>query len=208
VNDDTNSHRLTGKVNSDSFLPDRIFLDTNVLQNMLNYGGYIFVEPEYAEQFPIADKKYSDWLFKNIDSLRKIFKVNDYANFQYVISKNSMDEVFDKKDKFGNQDKHFINWAYDVLDHTIACIEAYDSCEYFSGKGNEILTKIKDKNFGNYSEKDRKLLYDAVFFECDTFLTMDTNLWRNSDHVRKVFDLRLLQPYEFWDLLEPLLKYF
>lgn len=103
-------------------LPRRIFLDSNLLQNLQVYGECVFDNFEV-----IRDDKNAD----NIEALRNIFFVNQRANFEFALSVNSIKEVLEK------DDKSYLQWASDVLDHWMCCINEYVNSEAFSGKGNE-----------------------------------------------------------------------
>jgi len=166
----------------------RIFLDSNVLQVLQEYDEYIFDNVK----IPIENKES-----KNIEALRNIFIINERAHFEFAISKNSMKEVLDKKDS------SYLRWAYDVLDHWMCCIEEYENSKAFSGKGKRLLDKLNEKQFGYLSKKDKTLLFDAVILECDAFLTMDGLLWKNKHHLEENLNIRILQPFEYWDMLKP-----
>lgn len=171
-------------------LPRRIFLDSCTLQNIQTYGENIFDNIEV----PINDKNA-----RNVEALRNIFFVNQRANFEFALSDNSIKEVLDKGDK------SYLQWAFDVLDHWMCCIEEYEKGEAFSRKGEMLLKQLNSKQFGYLSEKDKALIFDAVLLECDTFLTMDLKLCtpKNSEHIWKMLKIRILQPYEYWEILKP-----
>lgn len=169
-------------------LPTRIFLDSNILQNLQKYGEYIWDNFEIPEHVKEA---------KNIEALRNIFSINFRASFEFALSNNSIKEVADKKDV------HYLQWAFDVLDYWMNCIESYENSEAFSGDGERILQQINKKQFDYLSKKDKNLLLDAIRLECDAFLTMDKRLWKNKKHLESRLKIKILQPFEYWEMLEP-----
>lgn len=168
-------------------LPGRIFLDSNVLQNLQVYGEYVFDNVEVHK-----DDKNAE----NIEALRNIFFVNQRANFEFALSNNSIKEVLEKKDK------SYLQWAFDVLDHWICCINEYINSKAFSGKGKRLLQKLNEKQFSYLSKKDKRLLFDAIILECDAFLTMDFKLWKNKKHIERKLGIKILQPFEYWNSLK------
>ncbi|MGO9483258.1 MAG: hypothetical protein ACLPX9_01565 [Rhodomicrobium sp.] len=74
-------------------LPRRIFLDSCTAQTLRQYGGYIY------EGEPIPD---SDRIHRvpegiaNVEALRNIFLVNERAQFEWIVSRASMREAYDK----------------------------------------------------------------------------------------------------------------
>jgi len=169
-------------------LPFRIFLDSNILQNLQKYGEYIWDNIEILKHSKET---------KNIEALRNIFLLNERAHFEFALSENSIKEVSD------TNDSSYLQWAYDVLDHWMTCIEEYENSEAFSGKGKKLLEKLNEKQFGYLSKKDKALLFDAVVLECHIFLTMDKKVWKNKDHLKNKLGIKVLQPFEYWEMLKP-----
>lgn len=170
------------------YLPRRIFLDSNVLQNLQVYGEFVFDNVEVSK-----DDKNAE----NIAALRNIFFVNQRAIFEFALSNNSIKEVLKKNDK------SYLQWAFDVLDHWNCCINEYENAEAFSGNGKGLLQKLNEKQFGYLSKKDKRLLFDSIILECDAFLTMDLKLWKNKKHMEHKLGIKILQPFEHWNLLKP-----
>ena len=169
-------------------LPYRIFLDSNVLQNLQKYGEFIWegIETYISEEDA-----------ENIKALRNIFSLNFRTNFEFALSNNSIREVSDKHDGV------YLQWAYDVLDHWMSCIEAYENSDAFSNNGEKILQQINDDQLKYLSLKDKKILFDSVILECQVFLTMDKKLWKNKKHLERMLKIKILQPFEYWQILEP-----
>ena len=55
----------------------------------------------------------------------------------------------------------------------------------------------------NISRKDALLLQDALEYQCDAFLTMETKLESQGGFIERGTGLRVLHPTRYWELLEP-----
>lgn len=165
-----------------------------MLQVLQDYGPYIWDNDENNATGRITKMKNG---IENLQALRKIFFVNQRANFEFAISENSLREVRDRKNST------YLQWAFDVLDHWMSSIWEYERSAAFTGRGLRIITQINQKQFQYLSEKDRRLIIDAVKLECDAFLTMDAKLRGHAAHIKKSFGLLTLQPFEYWKLLSP-----
>lgn len=174
-------------VNDFENLPFRIFLDSNILQNLQKYGEYVWENVEMPKHNKEA---------KNIEALRNIFSVNFRASFEFALSKNSIKEVS------GKNDASYLQWAFDVLDHWMSCIDEYENSEAFSGKGKRLLKKLNEKQFDYLSKKDKTLIFDAIVLECHAFLTMDEKVWKNKNHLESKLGIKILQPFEYWEMLK------
>ncbi len=174
-------------------LPRRIFLDSSTLQTLQDYGEFIWenVEPSPADRIHTMPGGYDE-----LDALRAIFFVNQRSNFEFALSKHSFEEVAAKNDRT------YLQWAYDVLDHWEACLAGYAG-HPFSGTGLIQASHLDDPCFGYLSTKDRLLIQDALALECDAFLTMESRLPKNADHLRLKVGLLVLRPRQYWNMLSP-----
>jgi hypothetical protein len=92
-----------------------------------------------------------------------------------------------------------LQWAYDVLDHWLACLE-----ESETPHGDpKALAAIDTPSYNYLGQGDRLLLRDALALECDAFLTMENKLPKCGPHLRETLGIRVLGPIEFWDILKP-----
>jgi len=178
-------------------IPKRIFLDSSTLQFLNDYGGYIW------ENEPVLN---GDRIFKIsngveiIESLRKIFIINERALWQFALSENSFMEIR------GKNDKHLIGFSLDVLDHWQICLEesGFDLIDI----KNDYYEKAYQKLDNNIGKGDLKLLIDAKRFNCDAFLTCDFKLEKSKETVDKYLDLDLFTPISFWKFIEPWARLF
>jgi hypothetical protein len=171
-------------------IPQRVFLDSSILQTLLRYGGFLYEnEPVNA-----ADKIWQNpHGMANLEALRDIMHVNERAQFQFALSPNSLSEVDRKKDST------YLRWAYDVLDHWEVCIEE-SGYDYGSP---EVASLLDGKEFGYLGNGDRVLLKDAILLGCDGFLTFENRLPRNAAHLERRTNLRVFTPTSMWEVLRP-----
>ena len=171
-------------------IPRRIFLDSSILQTLQDYGGFLYEN----EPLGVTDSIHRDPKgIAKLEALRLIMQVAERAPFEFAVSSNSFVEVQRKGDS------RYLQWAYDVLDHWLACLE-----ESGEAHGNpETLAAINLSSYGYLAEGDRALLRDAIALECDTFLTMENKLPKNAGHIERTLFLRVLSPIEMWEYLQP-----
>jgi hypothetical protein len=167
-------------------LPRRIYLDTSTLQNLYEFGGVVFEEEPFE---PLGRAAKVKGLDEELDTLRKIFRVNERASFEFVITEANFREVTQR----GNP--RYTQWVYDVLDTWLVQAE---------GEGPPDLgTQLDDRRFGMISVKDRRLLQDALDWGCDAFMTMERRLLTAAAFIERQTVLRIMRPTTYWKLLEP-----
>ena len=171
-------------------VPRRIFLDSCTAQTMRSYGGYIY------EGEPVSG---SDRIHRvtdgaaNLEALRNIFLVNERAQFEWIVSRGSLQEAHDKGDSGHMQ------WLWDIADHSEVCLEEDGATD----ESEALAARLDEPKFGYLSGKDRLLLRHAVILRCDAFLTVERRLPRNAAHVARELGIRILTPITHWQLLKP-----
>lgn len=172
-------------------LPRRIFLDSCTAQTLREYGGYIYE----AEPIPASDRihRVTDGI-SNIEALRAIFLVNQRAQFEWIVSRGSMQEAHDKGDPGHMQ------WLWDIADHSEVCLEGDGP----TAESEALAARLDEPKFGYLSDKDRLLLRHAVVLRCEAFLTVERRLPRNAAHIdRELLGIRILTPIMHWEMLRP-----
>jgi len=171
-------------------IPRRIFLDASALQTMQDYGEFLYENKPLSPADRInRDPKGA----VKLEALRFILQVAERAPFKFALSKNSFVEV-GRRNNAG-----YLQWAYDVLDHWLACLE-----ESEKPRGDcRALSAINSSVFNYLGAGDRGLLRDAIALECDAFLTMENKLPKNAVHIQKIVGIRVLSPLEMWEILRP-----
>jgi len=171
-------------------IPHRVFLDSSALQTLQDYGGFLYEN----EALAVTDRIHHDPKgAAKLEALRFIMQVAERAPFEFALSANSFVEVNAKGDL------NYLQWAYDVLDHWLACLE--ESGEPCSNPA--VLAALNSNSYGYLGEGDRALLRDAIRLDCDIFLTMENKLPKNANHIVRTLGLRVLSPIEFWEYLKP-----
>lgn len=95
-------------------IPQRIFLDSSALQTLQTYGEFLYDGGSLSPR----DRLYQDPKgVAKLETFRWIFQVAQRAPFQFALSKNSFIEVQRRGDT------RYLQWAYEVLDHWLACLE-------------------------------------------------------------------------------------
>jgi hypothetical protein len=143
-------------------IPQRIFLDSSLLQTLQTYGEFLYENQELSPEDRIHRDSQD---VAKVTALRWIMQVAERAPFQFALSDNSFAEV----ERRG--DHHYLQWAYDVLDHWRTCLD-----ESGEPRADPVaLANIESASMNYLGVGDRALLKDAVLLECDTFLTMENN---------------------------------
>lgn len=111
--------------------PGRIYLDTNVLQYLQDFGEYTFEHYRESEEFFLARKgkiKKGTRLFDEIEALHDFFIGINRAHFEFALSA----AVYEEVSVSGN--KRFIQWFHDVWDHCKGVRSFFDNtCEKRGG---------------------------------------------------------------------------
>lgn len=171
-------------------LPRRIFLDSCTAQTLRDYGGFIYEGEPLSETDPMH--RVTDGL-ANLDALRTIFLVGERALFEWIVSDGSLREAHDKRDPGHMQ------WLWDIADHSEVCLNDDGPTE----ESEQLAARLAEPKFGYLSDKDRRLLQDAVLLRCEAFLTMERRLPRNAPHISRELGIEILTPIAHWEMLMP-----
>ena len=178
-----------------SQIPGRVFLDSSTLQTLQDYGEFIYDGAEITQNdriWSIPDG------FQNVEALRQIMLVGRRGSLQFALSRNSLQEVLDRG-RYG-----YLQWALEMLEYWESCLASYeDGSSAFSRHGVALAAKLAGNRFGYLSEKDARLIQDAVLLECDVFLTMERRLPKNAAHLERELKIKVVQPVGYWHLLGP-----
>jgi hypothetical protein len=177
-------------------LPTRIFLDSNVLQIVFDYGGAVFENEciaEFDRLHQITEGPQS------VEALRLLFLAAERGPFEFIVSEGSLKEAADRRDS------RYLRWVLDVSDHTEVCLAEGGAA---TADTWALAETLGERQFGYLSEKDRRIVADAVLLNCDALLTMDLKLARNADHLQRQVGLSVLTPLELEVLLRPWIRLF
>jgi hypothetical protein len=169
-------------------LPRRIFLDSCTAQTLRDYGGYIYE----GEPIDASDRIYrvTDGI-ANLEAFHNIFLINERVLFEWIVSSGSLDEAREKNNPG--------QWLWNIANHSEVCLEGSGP----TAESESLAARLDQLKFGYLSEKDRKLLRDAIVLRCEAFLTVERRLPRNAEHVQRELGIRILTPITHWQMLAP-----
>ncbi|MDP2948711.1 MAG: hypothetical protein Q8P22_04160 [Chloroflexota bacterium] len=182
-------------------MPKLIFLDTNVVQYLLTFGEYIYgnyLSPEEEEKL----KGLSRRTVQDVHALAAFIDLGRRNGWPLVVSQGTLDELAATCDA---QKRHsLVRWGLDLADyfqtilppdyeHTSFRQTQLRALEEWKGP---IISLLPD-------EKDRLLIFDAVGFGCDVFLTMDYNtIWKFRERIR-LLGISVVRPVELLEYMRP-----
>ncbi len=173
-------------------ISQRVFLDTNIVHCLVRYGEEIFDNQDVLLCDTLSRNKDGT---QNVESLRNLFGFSR-SNFRLVISPNVIKEVTEK------DNVRYEQYVYDLKDYCDMINEYDGTLATFHDKNQQILEQFNSK-IGFLSNDDKKLIFDAIRFQCNYFMTMDEKLMKNKNQVKNFTGITLIRPFEFWDLVRP-----
>lgn len=169
-------------------LPQRIFLDTSVVNFIVDNSESIFDGGIIGDN--INDRTYDDIL-----AMRRILYYADHNPIEMIISQTTFREIQAtadpvKKEKLEIFCSDLWQYFHQLIDndYRVPGVEVKYYEEYLLDKG---LNKLIDAN-------DRKLVVEALFYKCDIFCTRDwrTVLKHRRDLIKKI-PIEILTPIEW-----------
>ena len=142
--------------------------------------------------------------FERYRGISADFGINVRTPFEIAVSDNTFLEVSGKKDSRFNQ------WFYDVLDHWQLIMSEYQASP-FSAESQAMYEKAKTDTslLGSFSEKDQKIVLDAIKYDCDAILTTDFAKEKNKQKwVWDKYKLAIVTPSEFVKMIKPFVALF
>jgi hypothetical protein len=174
-------------------VPRRVFLDTNVVNVVLDYGEAIHECMEIPEGLDSRLKE-------DIEALRGIFATGQRAFWQFAISPLTYREII--RTKNCSRRHELANWFFEIWNYWREFLHSADNLPSFSEAEEErlhlissgILEVLPDMN-------DRVLLCDAVVYRCDAFCTIDWSTILRYREKLQDLPMRILTPKEWWDMI-------
>jgi len=184
-----------------TIVPRRIFLDTCAFQALADCGGFIFDADDLPEPADFLPGTCPQILMRSdawevLESLRRIFRFNDRAQFDWIVSSGSLQEI----DAGSDRDRS--SYARDIARHSSVCLIDNPPSE----AAEKIAEYIAGPKCGFLSQKDKRLLVEAAAAGCDTFLTIEQRLPRVADSLLRKVPLLIATPVTLWATLEPHIK--
>lgn len=167
-------------------VPQRIFLDTNVVNLMVKQRAHVF------EQGPIPETLEREAAI-DTEALMHITSMAFRASWFMVVSAKTIEEILETVDEVVRD--HLLDFAFEVV-HNDPEDTAFAADLGRRLADSTLIAALPDRN-------DRVLLGNAIAFGCDVFCTRDhRTILRKRDALPKL-PLRILTPREWWFHVKP-----
>ena len=176
-------------------LPGRAFLDTSVVNFILDYGEQIHEGVSYPEGT-------SERSVQDIDSLYNIFFTGKRASWQLAISPHTYQEVIRTEEP--TRRHNLENWFFEIWNYWHEVVNQNDDLPSFIKAENIRVQLLATGALDALTDmEDRVLVCDAIVYRCDCFCTRDwRTILRHRDKL-EALPMRILTPTEWWSLIRP-----
>lgn len=178
-----------------SDIPGRAFLDTSVVNFILDYGEQIHNGARYPENI-------SQRAARDIESLKYIFLTGQRASWQLAISPFTYKEVISTNDP--SRRYYLENWFFEIWRYWREIIEQNNDMPSFL-EAEKVRAELLASGILEILPdlEDRILICDAIVYRCDCFCTRDwKSILRHRDNLGTL-PLRIVTPTDWWMLIEP-----
>lgn len=176
-------------------VPARVFLDTCVVNFILDYGKQI-----HEGQPPPAEASVR--VIEDIWALYNIFLVGQRAQWELAISPHTYQEVV------GTEDTHrryyLETWFSNLWHYWRAIIQESRALPSFvEAEDLRIRVLASDTLHALPDLADRVLICDAIVYRCDLFCTRDWSTILKHRHDLVHLPLEIVTPLEWWAKISP-----
>ena len=167
-------------------VPAKIFLDTNVVNLIVEWPEHIF------EQVPVPPG-VDECTAHDVEALMHLFYSGQRASWQLVASAKTIEEISQTADDRVREE--LLDYAIEVADRTSAT----------SRHGRDLGRRLYDSSLlGALPDpSDRELVGNAIGMNCDVFCTRDHRTIIRKRHFLPKLPLRILTPVEWWRSVKP-----
>ena len=176
-------------------LPGRAFLDTNVVNFILDHGDQIHQSVPCDPSLPARVQ----W---DIDALRGIFETGQRAFWQFAVSPLTYREVTATDNP---QRRHYLEtWFAELWDYWRETMRnANDLPSFLAAEEMRLQLWASDVLAILPDLADRVLICDAIVYKCDCFCTRDwESILKHRDMLRDL-PIRIITPREWWSEIQP-----
>jgi hypothetical protein len=175
-------------------IPGRVFLDTCVVNFMLDFGAQIH-DGESLPPVPPRDAA-------DIDALRNLFIVGQRAMWQLAVSPYTYSEIARTRDK--GRLGHLHLWFQELWHYWRSTIEENNDLRSFiEAEDVRVRTLISEYLSCLPNVADRVLISDALVYRCDLFCTRDwTSILKHRTELSGL-PIEIVTPAEWWAKIRP-----
>ena len=176
-------------------VPRRVFLDTCVVNFMLDHGEQIYDGGSIPAD---ANQRVA----RDIEAMSDIMFVGKRAMWQLAISPHTYQEIAATRD--GGRRHRLDYWFEDLWQYWLGIIHENDDLPSFVEAEDTRLRLLGSGILDVLSDMaDRVLVCDAVVYRCDVFCTRDwATILKHRDHLSEL-PLRIVTPVEWWSSIQP-----
>lgn len=171
-------------------LPGRAFLDTSVVNFILEFGEQIhdgLTPPDNLTEYQCND----------IDALHNIFLTGQRAQWQFAISPHTYSEVIATTDP--RRRRSLESWFFDIWHYWQNILHDQNDLPTFKEAEDIRVRLLASEAFYCLPDlSDRVLLADAVVYQCDCFCTRDWNTIIRHRGQLKIIGMPIFTPNEWW----------
>ena len=178
-------------------LPRRVFLDTCVVNFMLDHGEQIH------DGAPLpTETSTSPWVGRDIEAMYNIMLVGQRAMWQYAISPHTYQEIAATSDKSRRHQLEI--WFRDLWQYWLGVIHDRDDLPSFVEAEDIRVRLLASGSLDTLPDlADRVLVCDAMVYRCDLFCTRDwTTVLKHRDDLKEL-PLDIVTPGEWWSRIQP-----
>jgi hypothetical protein len=175
-------------------IPGRVFLDTCVVNFMLDFGQQI----HDGAAIPHVPRRDS----ADVEALRNLFLIGQRAMWQLAISPHTYFEIARTRDDGRLSDLHV--WFQELWQYWRSTIESNDDLPSFiEAEDVRVRTLVSGYLACLPDVGDRILLCDALVYRCDLFCTRDWSTILKHRLELAELPIQIVTPSEWWALIQP-----
>ena len=178
-----------------SDIPGRAFLDTSVVNFMLDYG-------EQIHDGSGIPANTTNRVAQDIESLRNIYLTGQRASWQFAISPFTYKEVVSTSDP--SRRRNLENWFFDIWHYWRDIVKQNNDLPTFV-EAERIRVELLASGALDALPgiEDRLLVCDAIVYRCDCFCTRDwKTILKHRDALTSLM-IKVVTPTEWWNLIKP-----
>ena len=176
-------------------IPGRVFLDTSVVNFVLDFGEQIHDTAPPPENL-------SEYQLRDIDALCNIFRTGKRASWRLAVSPHTYYEVLGTND--ATRQYWLENWFFEVWEYWREIVNQNNDLPTFIEAEN-LRVKIMSSGILDILPdfSDRVLLIDAAVYRCDCFCTRDwVTVLKHRDNLKGI-GIPIVTPSEWWNMIKP-----